>query len=88
MSEHTEFCEKTSTFQQMAKHEEQPIPVYSSLEPVYDGGSQLEEAELRFKSLKDKFVQVFGHPPQIFARSPGFSLWILFCLVHRKVQEN
>lgn len=55
----------------MAKHEELPIPIYSSLEPVYGEGSQLEEAQLRFEKLKSKFLEVFGHPPDVFARSPG-----------------
>ncbi|GAV71690.1 GHMP_kinases_N domain-containing protein/GHMP_kinases_C domain-containing protein/GalKase_gal_bdg domain-containing protein [Cephalotus follicularis] len=55
----------------MAKHEELPIPIYSSLEPVYGDGSQLEEAQLRFETVKSKFLQVFGHPPHVFARSPG-----------------
>ncbi|XVE65491.1 hypothetical protein DITRI_Ditri08aG0004100 [Diplodiscus trichospermus] len=55
----------------MAKHEELPIPIYSSLEPVYGGGSQLDEAQLRFDKMKSKFLEVFGHPPDVFARSPG-----------------
>uniref|UniRef100_A0A2N9IPB5 Galactokinase N-terminal domain-containing protein n=1 Tax=Fagus sylvatica TaxID=28930 RepID=A0A2N9IPB5_FAGSY len=55
----------------MAKHEELPIPVFSSLEPVYGEGSQHEEAQLRFDNFKSKFVQVFGHAPHVFARSPG-----------------
>ncbi|KAL5785011.1 hypothetical protein ACOSQ2_007403 [Xanthoceras sorbifolium] len=55
----------------MAKHEELPIPIYSSLAPVYGEGSQFEEAQLRFDRLKSKFVEVFGQPPQAFARSPG-----------------
>ncbi|XP_075506603.1 galactokinase-like [Primulina tabacum] len=55
----------------MAKSEELPIPIFSSLEPVYGTGSQLEEAELRFARLKSKFVEFFGHPPEIYARSPG-----------------
>ncbi|NP_001284475.1 galactokinase [Cucumis melo] len=55
----------------MAKHEDLPIPVFSSLDPVYGDGSQLEEARLRFDHLKAKFLQVFGHPPDVFARSPG-----------------
>ncbi|XWS14228.1 hypothetical protein CRYUN_Cryun36dG0105100 [Craigia yunnanensis] len=55
----------------MAKHDELPIPIYSSLEPVYGEGSQLEEAQLRFDKLKFKFLEVFGHPPDVFARSPG-----------------
>ncbi|XVF66085.1 hypothetical protein PTKIN_Ptkin10aG0005900 [Pterospermum kingtungense] len=55
----------------MAKHEELPVPIYSSLEPVYGEGSQVEEAQLRFDKLKSKFLEVFGHPPEVFARSPG-----------------
>lgn len=47
------------------------MPIFPSLEPVYGTGSQLEEAELRFAKLKSKFVEFFGHPPDIFARSPG-----------------
>ncbi|XP_054821926.1 galactokinase-like isoform X2 [Prosopis cineraria] len=55
----------------MKNHEELPIPVYNTLEPVYGEGSQLEEARLRFDNLKSKFLTIFGHPPQVFARSPG-----------------
>ncbi|CAL5413001.1 unnamed protein product [Camellia sinensis] len=55
----------------MARHEELPIPVYSTLEPVYGDESQVEEAQLRFDRLKSKFLDVFGHPPQFYARSPG-----------------
>jgi N-acetylgalactosamine kinase len=55
----------------MAKHEELPIPIYNNLEPVYGGGSSLEEAQLRFDILKSKFKEFFGHTPQLFARSPG-----------------
>ncbi|CAA0824122.1 Galactokinase [Striga hermonthica] len=55
----------------MARHEELPVPVFKSLEPVYGTGSQLEEAELRFNRLRSKFVEYFGHAPDIFARSPG-----------------
>ncbi|KAF7837695.1 galactokinase [Senna tora] len=55
----------------MAKHEDLPIPIFNSLEPVYGGGSLLEEAKLRFENLKSKFQKVFGHPPHVFARSPG-----------------
>ncbi|CAN1281680.1 GAL1 [Linum perenne] len=53
-----------------ANHDELPVPIFSSLEPVY-GGSQLEEAQLRFDNLKSKFLQVYGHPPHLYARSPG-----------------
>ncbi|KAI4344762.1 hypothetical protein L6164_011953 [Bauhinia variegata] len=55
----------------MAKHEELPIPIYNNLQPVYGEGSQLEEAQLRYDNLKSKFNIIFGHPPQVFARSPG-----------------
>ncbi|KAI4335005.1 hypothetical protein L6164_013694 [Bauhinia variegata] len=55
----------------MANHAELPIPVYNNLEPVYGNGSQLEEAQLRYDNLKSKFNIIFGHPPQVFARSPG-----------------
>ena len=67
----------------MAKHEELPIPVFSSLEPVYGDGSQVEEAQLRFDNFKSKFVQVFGHAPHVFARSPGVCVYR--CLVAEKV---
>ncbi|KAM0984737.1 hypothetical protein ACFX2I_012022 [Malus domestica] len=56
---------------QMAKHEELPIPIHDTLDAVYGNSSQLDEAQLRFNRLKSKFQQVFGHPPQLFARSPG-----------------
>ncbi|KAL0368160.1 UNVERIFIED_CONTAM: Galactokinase [Sesamum calycinum] len=46
----------------MARHEELPVPVFKSLEPVYGTGSHLEEAELRFSKLKSKFNEFFGHP--------------------------
>ncbi|KAI4345880.1 hypothetical protein L6164_012967 [Bauhinia variegata] len=55
----------------MVKHEELPIPIYNNLQPVYGEGSQLEEAQLRYDNLKSKFSIIFGHPPQVFARSPG-----------------
>lgn len=55
----------------MARHEELPIPILSDLEPVYGSGSQLEEAQLRFKNLKAKFIDLFGQSPHVYARSPG-----------------
>ncbi|CAK9145683.1 unnamed protein product [Ilex paraguariensis] len=55
----------------MARHEELPVPIFSTLEPVYGDGSQLEEAQLRYDILKSKFIQFFGHPPHLYARSPG-----------------
>ncbi|KAJ0034421.1 hypothetical protein Pint_24305 [Pistacia integerrima] len=58
--------EKTAT-----THEELSVPIYASLEPVYGGGSQLEEAQLRLDRLKSKFLEVFGHQPDLYSRSPG-----------------
>ncbi|KAB5544628.1 hypothetical protein DKX38_012740 [Salix brachista] len=55
----------------MERHEETPIPCFSSLEAVYGDESQLREAKIRFDHLKSKFLQIFGHPPDVFARSPG-----------------
>ncbi|KAI9123118.1 hypothetical protein K1719_006007 [Acacia pycnantha] len=55
----------------MAKHEDLPVPIFDSLEPVYGGGSLFEEAQLRFDNLKSTFQKVFGHPPEVVARSPG-----------------
>ncbi|ONK61691.1 uncharacterized protein A4U43_C08F32570 [Asparagus officinalis] len=53
-------------------HEDLPIPIFSSLAPVYGDGSSLEEAELRIKNLKSKFAELFdGDQPDLFARSPG-----------------
>ncbi|WMV15715.1 hypothetical protein MTR67_009100 [Solanum verrucosum] len=44
----------------MPRHEELAIPIFSNLEPVYSNGSHLEEAELGFKNLKCKFLDLFG----------------------------
>nr|XP_016446183.1 PREDICTED: galactokinase-like [Nicotiana tabacum] len=55
----------------LVKHEELPVPIYSTLEPVYGSESQLKEAEIRFKNLKSEFIDFFGHSPDIYARSPG-----------------
>ncbi|KAG8372853.1 hypothetical protein BUALT_Bualt12G0110200 [Buddleja alternifolia] len=55
----------------MARHDELAVPIFKSLEPVYGTGSQLEEAELRFNKLKSKFIEFFGHAPDIYSRSPG-----------------
>nr|CAD1821899.1 unnamed protein product [Ananas comosus var. bracteatus] len=52
-------------------HEELPIPIYSTLDPVYGEGSSLEEAQLRFDRLKSRFLELFGHEPDLYARSPG-----------------
>ncbi|RWW04977.1 hypothetical protein GW17_00031773 [Ensete ventricosum] len=52
-------------------HEELPIPIFSSLEPVFGEGSPLDEAQLRFQTLKAKFVEFFGHEPDVYARAPG-----------------
>ncbi|KAH9606867.1 hypothetical protein KSS87_019701 [Heliosperma pusillum] len=55
----------------MAKHEDQPVPIYSSLDAVYGDGSQLDEAKIRFDKIKSKFIDVFSKSPDVFARSPG-----------------
>ena len=55
----------------MAKQEEVTVPIFTSLDPVYGEGSQLQEANSRFDALKSKFNQAFGASPQLFARSPG-----------------
>ncbi|KAK7338674.1 hypothetical protein VNO77_19299 [Canavalia gladiata] len=55
----------------MAKHEDNPVPIYETLDAVYGGGSQLEEARRRFDDLRSKFVELFGHPPEVIGRSPG-----------------
>ncbi|KAM7484953.1 hypothetical protein LguiA_000962 [Lonicera macranthoides] len=53
----------------MARHEDLSVPVYSTLQPVYE--SQIEEANLRYDRLKSKFIQLYGAPPDAYARSPG-----------------
>lgn len=65
----------------MARHEELPVPTYSSLEPVYGGGSQLEEAQQRFNRIKEKFVEFYGQPPDIYTRSPGKSMFLLCVII-------
>lgn len=61
----------------MARHEDLPIPIHSTLEPVYGTGPQFEAARKRFDHLKSRFIQFFGLPPDFFARSPGqFHLFI------------
>lgn len=62
----------------MPRHEELPVPTYSSLEPVYGSGSPLEEAQHRFNRIKSKFVEFYGQPPDFYARSPG-ELPAFFC---------
>jgi hypothetical protein len=47
------------------------VPALSSLEPVYGAGSPLDEARLRFGRLGDRFRDVYGARPALFARSPG-----------------
>lgn len=55
----------------MAQPEELPLPIYTSLEPIYGDSSQLDEAKLRFDRIKSKFQELFSHSPDVFARSPG-----------------
>ncbi|KAF6168096.1 hypothetical protein GIB67_011481 [Kingdonia uniflora] len=48
------------------------LRLFTSLEPFYGNGSQHEEADqLRFDNIKSKFLEVFGHPSEPYARSPG-----------------
>uniref|UniRef100_A0ACD5WFR6 Uncharacterized protein n=1 Tax=Avena sativa TaxID=4498 RepID=A0ACD5WFR6_AVESA len=47
------------------------VPALSSLEPVYGEGSPLDEARLRFDRLGDRFGELYGARPALFARSPG-----------------
>ncbi|KAL2921100.1 Galactokinase [Bienertia sinuspersici] len=51
----------------MASNEEQ-VPIYSSLNPVYGDD---EEAKIRLNKIKSKFQQFYSHDPEFFARSPG-----------------
>ncbi|XP_040373700.1 uncharacterized protein LOC112196680 isoform X2 [Rosa chinensis] len=57
---------------QMMSHEELPMGKGIFF---YDDPSQLEEAQLRLHRLKTKFHKVFGHLPQVYARSPVSFLW-------------
>ncbi|KAF6158201.1 hypothetical protein GIB67_014995 [Kingdonia uniflora] len=62
----------SSSSYMMAKCEDLPLPVFTSLEPFYGNGSQHEEVDqLRFDDIKSKFLEVFGHQPELYARSPG-----------------
>ncbi|KAF6134006.1 hypothetical protein GIB67_038297 [Kingdonia uniflora] len=62
----------SSSSYMMAKCEDLPLPVFTSLEPFYGNGSQHEEADkLRFDNIKSKFLEVFGHQPELYVRSLG-----------------
>ncbi|KAF6155473.1 hypothetical protein GIB67_019999 [Kingdonia uniflora] len=62
----------SSSSYMMEKCEDLPLPVFTSLEPFYGNGLQHEEADqLRFDNIKSKFLEVFGHQPELYARSPG-----------------
>ncbi|KAF6138247.1 hypothetical protein GIB67_034134 [Kingdonia uniflora] len=62
----------SSSSYMMAKCEDLPLPVFTSLEPFYGNGSQHEEADqLRFDNIKSKFLEVFGHQLELYVRSPG-----------------
>jgi N-acetylgalactosamine kinase len=50
------------------------VPALSSLEPVYGEGSPLDEARSRFHRLGDRFGNLYGARPALFARSPGWSV--------------
>lgn len=51
--------------------DEDPVPILSSLEPVYGDGPQLNEARFRYLQLKSKFIELYGEEPQLYARAPG-----------------
>lgn len=75
----------------MAKHEELPVPVYQNLEHVYGSGSLFEEAELRFDTVKSKFVELFGHSPDVYARSPGMktvNIFLFLCFLHIVISNH
>ncbi|KAF6135697.1 hypothetical protein GIB67_028268 [Kingdonia uniflora] len=56
----------------MEKCEDLPLPVFTSLDPFYGNESQHEEADqLHFDNIKSKFLEVFGHQPELYARLPG-----------------
>lgn len=55
----------------MAKNEDLGVPIFKALEPVYGSGLLLAEAQQRFNDTKSKFIHFFGHPPLVYARSPG-----------------
>ena len=49
-----------------------PIPEYDSLEPVYGGDGDYNDATAyRYKKLKERFIAIYGHAPSVYARSPG-----------------
>ncbi|CAN6468975.1 unnamed protein product [Victoria cruziana] len=52
-------------------HEELPVPMFTTLEPVYGEGSLSDEAYVRFDRLKSKFSELYGCQPDVFARAPG-----------------
>lgn len=55
----------------MAGNMEELVPVYTSLSRVYEEGPLLEEAKIRYKKLKQKFVDLYGQEPELYARAPG-----------------
>lgn len=55
----------------MAKNVDLGVPIFKALEPVYGSGLLLAEAQQRFNDTKSKFIHFFGHPPLVYARSPG-----------------
>ncbi|KAF3784977.1 Galactokinase [Nymphaea thermarum] len=52
-------------------HEDLPVPIFTTLEPVYGEGSLLDEASVRFDRLKSTFSELYGCQPDVFARAPG-----------------
>lgn len=46
------------------------LPIYQSLEEVYNESSLLAQGE-RWNSLTAEFKTIYGHLPQFIARAPG-----------------
>ena len=47
------------------------VPTYEDVEQVYGGGKEGEEARARVLRVKETFVERYGTPPTMWARSPG-----------------
>ncbi|CAM6084485.1 unnamed protein product [Calypogeia fissa] len=47
------------------------VPTYTSLEDVYGEGAGLVAAESRYKNLREKFLEIYEHEPELYARAPG-----------------
>lgn len=50
---------------------EEVVPVITSLSQIYGEGILLEEAARRYENLKQRFVELYGREPELYARAPG-----------------